>query len=322
MYKLSDKFILSIHKDENYTKNQIKDNKNMFITSSYYHEYRECLKNEYGPINMGNIILFINYISELKTKINKDIPIVYYVYKSNNNYDLLNALFLFGCYFIIKENYTIEKVLFDIHYIFEFCPQYYSDCISHYNGYVINIKDCFKTIKFIIDNKYFDINKFNLNEYLYYNEYQFRDMTIILDKFMAMSCPSNYNIDNIIYELKNKKIKNIIRLNNEDSYDKKLFEDKDIIVHDLYFEDMTTPSIDIIKKFLNIISNNDPVEIFAIHCKAGIGRTGILICIYLILKLDFEPLYAITYLRIMRPGSIMYHQGLFLESINYFKRFL
>lgn len=322
MYKLSDKFILTIHKDENYTKNEIKNNKDMFITSSNYHEYRECLKNEYGPINMGNIILFIQYISELNKNINKDIPIVYYVYKSNNNYDLLNALFLFGCYFIIKENYSIEKVLFDIHYIFEFCPQYYSDCISNYNGYIITIKDCFKTIKFIIDNKYFDIDKFNLNEYLYYNDYQFRDMTIILDKLMAMSCPSNYNFNNIISELKKKKIKNIIRLNEHTSYDKKLFEDNNIIVHDLYFEDMTTPSIHIIKKFLNIISKYPVEEIFAIHCRAGIGRTGILICIYLILRLNFKPKYAITYLRIMRPGSIMHHQGLFLESINYFKQYL
>ena len=322
MYKLSDKFILTIHKDQNYTKNEIKNNKNVFITSSDYHEYRDSLKNEYGPINMGNIILFINYIDELKTKIDEDIPIIYYVYKSVNNYDLLNALFLFGCYFIIKENYSIEKLLFDIHHHFEFCPQYYSDCISDYNGYIINIKECFKTIKFIIDNKYFDIDKFNLNEYLYYNEYQFRDMTIILDKFMAMSCLSTYKIDHVIDELKKKKIKNIIRLNENTSYDKNLFEDNNIIVHDLYFEDMTTPSIDIIKKFLNIISKYPVEEIFAIHCKAGIGRTGILICIYLILRLNFKPKYAITYLRIMRPGSIMYHQGLFLESFNYFNKFI
>lgn len=322
MYRLSDRFIITIHKNENYTKNEISNNKNMFITSSDYHEYRNNLKNEYGPINICNIILFIRYISKLKKKINKDIPIVYYVYNSNNNYDLLNALFLFGCYFIIIENYSIEKLLYNINYIFQYCPQYYSDCVSNYNGYILNIKDCFKTIKFIKNNNYLNIDKFDLKEYIYYSDYQFRDMTFILNKFIAMSCPSNYKIGSIIDELKKKNIKNIIRLNEESSYDKYIFKDNGITVHDLYFDDMTVPSIYIIKKFLNIISNNDAEEIFAIHCKAGIGRTGILICIYLIIKFNFKPVYAIAYLRMLRPGSIMHHQGLFIESINHFKKFI
>ena len=51
---------------------------------------------------MYDIIYFIQFIFELKTKVNKHI--IYYVYNSKNNYDLLNALFLFGCYFISKYN--------------------------------------------------------------------------------------------------------------------------------------------------------------------------------------------------------------------------
>ena len=319
-YKLNNKFSIEIHKNIEETKTKIKNNKNVFITSTNYHEYRNQLSNEYGPTNMSNIIQFIQFIFELKKKKNKHI--IYYVYNSKNNYDLLNALFLFGCYFIIKENYTIEELLFNISYIFEYCPQYYTDCISKYNGYIITIKDCFKTIKFIDYNNYLNINKFDIEQYSYFTDYEFRDMTLILDKFLAMSCPSNYNLNNTIIELNKLEIKNIIRLNEEYSYDKKLFENNSIIIHDLYFEDMTTPSLDIIKKFMNIINTYDSTELFAIHCRAGIGRTAILICIYLILKLNFKPKNAITYMRFMRPGSIMYHQGIFLESINYFKKFI
>lgn len=322
MYKLNDNFIITIHKNENHTKHEIINNKNMYITSSEYHEYKNNLKYEYGPVDMRNIVLFVEFIQELRQRIKIDIPIIYYVYNSNNNCDLLNALFLFGCYFIIKKKYTVDKILFNISYIFEYCPQYYSDCISKYNGYVINIKDCFKTIKFLIDNNYFNIHKFDINEYIYYSNYQFRDMTLILNKFLAMSCPSNYKIDSIIDELKKKNIKNIIRLNEKKSYDKNIFQENGITVHDLYFNDMTTPSVDIIKKFMNLISKYEVDEIFAIHCRAGIGRTGVLICIYLIIKLNFKPVYAIAFLRMMRPGSIMYHQGIFLESINHFKKFI
>jgi cell division cycle 14 len=319
-YKLNDKFTIAIHENIEETKKIIKKNTDLFITSTDFHEYTNKICNEYGPINMLNIISFIKYISKLKIKVNKHI--IYYVYNSKNNYDLLNCLFLFGCYFIIRENYSIDKLLYNISYIFEHCPHYYTDCISKYNGYIITIKDCFKTIKFINDNNYLNINKFDIKQYLYFTDYEFRDMTLILNKFLAMSCPSNYNINNLITELNKLEIKNIIRLNGESSYNKKLFENNNIIIHDLYFEDMTTPSLNIIKKFMNIISSYDSAELFAIHCNAGIGRTALLICIYLILKLNFKPINAITYMRIMRPGSIMYQQGIFLESINYFKKYI
>lgn len=320
IYKINKDFSIEIHKNIKETKTIIKNNENLFITSTNYHEYTNQLCNEYGPVNMSNIIYFIRFIFELKKKVNKHI--IYYVYNSKNNYDLLNALFLFGCYFIIKENYSVEELLFNISYIFEYCPQHYTDCISKYNGYIITIKDCFKTIKFIDYNNYLNINKFDIKQYEYFSDYEFRNMTLILNKFLAMSCPSNYDLNNTITELNKLKIKNIIRLNGEHSYDKKLFENNSIIIHDLYFEDMTIPSLDIIKKFMNIINNYYSTELFAIHCKEGIGSTAVLICIYLILKLNFKPVNAITYMRIMRPGSILHHQGIFLESINYFKKYI
>lgn len=320
IYKINKDFSIEIHKNIKETKTIIKNNENLFITSTNYHEYTNQLCNECGPVNMSNIIYFIRFIFELKKKVNKHI--IYYVYNSKNNYDLLNALFLFGCYFIIKENYSVEELLFNISYIFEYCPQHYTDCISKYNGYIITIKDCFKTIKFIDYNNYLNINKFDIKQYEYFSDYEFRNMTLILNKFLAMSCPSNYDLNNTITELNKLKIKNIIRLNGEHSYDKKLFENNSIIIHDLYFEDMTIPSLDIIKKFMNIINNYYSTELFAIHCKEGIGSTAVLICIYLILKLNFKPVNAITYMRIMRPGSILHHQGIFLESINYFKKYI
>ena len=92
-YKLNNKFSIEIHKNIEETKTIIKNNKKFFITSTNYHEYTNQLNNEYGPINMSDIISFIQFIFELKTKVNKHI--IYYVYNSKNNYDLLNALFLY-----------------------------------------------------------------------------------------------------------------------------------------------------------------------------------------------------------------------------------
>ena len=43
----------------------------------------------------------------------------------------------------------------------------------------------------------------------------------------------------------------------------------------------------------------------AIHCKAGLGRTGVLICSYMIKHYGFSPEEAIGYIRICRPGSVI-----------------
>ena len=320
MFTITDDIKICIHKNQDETINAIKNNEEYFITSTDYHEYDNPLKNEYGPICISSIILFINYIKEVKEKTNK--KIIYYVYNSKNNYDLLNATFLFGCYLILVENYSVDSLLFNFCNIFNYCPQYYIGCVSRYNGYIITIKDCFKTINFLHVNKLLNIELFNLEEYLYYSNYEYRDMTMIFNKFMAMSCPSNYNINHIITDLKNKNIKNVIRLSDSKSYNKDLLTEHNILVHDLYFDDMSVPSISIVKNFMNIVNNLDNDEIVAVHCKAGIGRTAILICIWLIIKLNFKPKHAIVYIRLFRPGCIMYHQGIFLESINYFRHLI
>ena len=50
------------------------------------------------------------------------------------------------------------------------------------------------------------------------------------------------------------------------------------------------------------------------HCKAGLGRTGVLICAYLIKHHGFAPEEAIGYIRICRPGSVIGPQQKFLLS--------
>ena len=50
----------------------------------------------------------------------------------------------------------------------------------------------------------------------------------------------------------------------------------------------------------------------AVHCKAGLGRTGVLICAYLIKHHGFSPEEAIGYIRICRPGSVIGPQQNFL----------
>lgn len=50
------------------------------------------------------------------------------------------------------------------------------------------------------------------------------------------------------------------------------------------------------------------------HCKAGLGRTGLLLCSYMMKHYGFTAHEAIGYIRICRPGSVIGCQQQWLED--------
>ena len=97
-------------------------------------------------------------------------------------------------------------------------------------------------------------------------------------------------------------VKVVIRLNNK-TYDETDFVKNGIKHHDLYFADGSVPSVDIVKQFLEIAESTNGA--LAIHCKAGLGRTGTLIGCYAMKHFYFPAADFIGYIRIARPGSIL-----------------
>jgi|TARA_B110001450_G_scaffold9399_1_gene9319 cell division cycle 14 len=71
----------------------------------------------------------------------------------------------------------------------------------------------------------------------------------------------------------------------------------------LFFIDGSTPPQNIVDEFLKI-SEAEPGAL-AIHCKAGLGRTGTLIGLYAMKHFKFPAADFIGWIRIARPGSIL-----------------
>jgi hypothetical protein len=94
-------------------------------------------------------------------------------------------------------------------------------------------------------------------------------------------------------------------------YDSKQFISHGIDHYDLFFPDGSSPSDVIIDRFFNICERVKGA--IAIHCKAGLGRTGTLICCYLMKYYKMTAGESIAWVRIVRPGSVIGPQQTFLE---------
>jgi cell division cycle 14 len=101
----------------------------------------------------------------------------------------------------------------------------------------------------------------------------------------------------------------VVRLNSP-QYPAQAFEKEGIAVADLFFEDCTPPPVDIVAKFLAIAEALPGA--LAVHCKAGLGRTGTLIALYMMKHHGFTAREAMGWLRIVRPGSVIGGQQDFL----------
>lgn len=158
---------------------------------------------------------------------------------------------------------------------------------------------------------WYKFKEFDDREYEYYEKLDNGDLNwIIPNKFMAFMGPTDEqdydrmgnSPDDYIQVFKHFEVARVIRLN-EPKYDKNVFTNNGISHSDLFFIDGSVPPPEIVDKFFDI-ADNEPKSM-AIHCKAGLGRTGTLIGLYAMKHFKFPAAAFIGWIRIVRPGSIL-----------------
>jgi protein-tyrosine phosphatase len=149
---------------------------------------------------------------------------------------------------------------------------------------------------------------------------------IVKDKILAFAGPSFERhvspegyctlapADYIPY-FQRKKVELVVRLNKK-LYHEQDFEQAGIRHMEAFFIDGSCPPMRILQQVLDGFESVPTGKAFAVHCKAGLGRTGTCIGAYLMKHYRFTAAEAIGWMRICRPGCVIGPQQHFLKQIE------
>uniref|UniRef100_A0A3P8YYC1 protein-tyrosine-phosphatase n=2 Tax=Esox lucius TaxID=8010 RepID=A0A3P8YYC1_ESOLU len=233
-----------------------------------------------------------------------------------------NAAVLIGAYAVIYLKRTPEEVYKTLISGNNTAYLPFRDAALGESTYSLSILDCLQGIRKAMQHGFCDFETFDVEEYEHYERVENGDMNwIVPGKILAFSGPHPKSKVENGYPLhapevyfpyfQDHDIITVVRLNRK-IYDRCRFTDAGFEHHDLFFVDGTTPSDLITRRFLHVCESSEGAV--AVHCKAGLGRTGTLIGCYLMKHYCFTAAEAIAWIRICRPGSIIGPQQNFLEE--------
>ena len=232
-----------------------------------------------------------------------------------------NSAFLMGVYMMLVLGRTPEDAWTVFSHLEPF--RVFRDASPGSSLYGCTLLDCFRGIARAAHQGWFDLPTFNVKEYEHYEQLQHGDLNwIVPGKLIAFSCPSENTYDlhgfpacqpeDYVRIFKRMNVTAVVRLNSS-AYDPIKFTRQSIRHYDLIFQDGSCPSDDTVRRFLAICESERGAV--AVHCKAGLGRTGTMIACYLMAKYHFNPEEVIAWIRVCRPGSILGRQQSFLFDL-------
>lgn len=204
----------------------------------------------------------------------------------------------------------------------------FHDASPYRCSYELTLLDCLGGLVKARQFHFFDWGeKFDVKEYEHFEQVENGDLNwIVKGKILAFAGPSykkkvtpegycTLSPHDYIPYFTRKQIGLVVRLNQK-NYDEQQFIDAGIDHVEEFYTDGSCPHMSILQRVVASFERVPKEKGFAVHCKAGLGRTGTCIGAYMMKHYKMTAKEVIGWMRICRPGMVIGPQQQFLEKIQ------